>query len=114
MHHWTDRAWWTVQDAARLLGVNRKTLYDAIKHDNFPHQHVGHYLRVPAEALGYHVRPETKTREYHVKDDVMQMELPIPAACLIPVRRFRNTRETIEPFHYEHALYAQRVVTRGA
>lgn len=108
MPYYTDQAWWTVEDAARLLRVNRKTLYDACKEDDFPHQRLGWYIRIPAEALGMRVRPETKSRTYHVTDDHMQYELPLDPACLIPVKRFRNG-DAREPWHYEDALYAPRV-----
>lgn len=102
---YTDRPWWTVEDAARLLRVNKHTLYRAIAADDFPHKRVGMFIRIPAEALRLRLRPETKTRSYHVTDDAAQLELPLDPACLIPVRRFRNTRERIQPFHYDYDLW---------
>ncbi|WP_082502915.1 helix-turn-helix domain-containing protein [Nocardioides sp. Leaf307] len=108
MPYYTDRAWWTVDDAARLLRVNRKTLYDACNADDFAHKRLGRYIRIPAEALGMLVRPETRTRTYHVTDEPAQLELPLDALCLVPVKRFRNTRERITPWHYEDNLYCQK------
>lgn len=105
----TDRPWWTVEDAAQLLRVNRKTLYAAIAADDFPHTKLGAFIRIPAEALRLSVRPQTRSRSWHLTDDFMQLELPLDVSCLIPVRRFRNTREVIKPFHYEGALYVQKV-----
>jgi len=105
---WTDRPWWTVEDAARLLRVHTDTLYDACASGDFPHKKVGVYIRIPAEALRLRVRPSTKTRTYHVTDDVLQLALPLDPNCLVPVRRFRNG-ELRGTNHYVDALYSQKV-----
>lgn len=101
----TDRAWWTVEDAARLLRVNRKTLYDACNADDFPHKRVGPYIKIPCEALGMRLIESVKERTYNLPDDVMQLELPLPVAMLTPVRRYRNTREVVEAWDYERHLW---------
>lgn len=88
MVRYTDRAWWTVDDAAQLLRVNRKTLYDACAAGDFPHDRIGPYIKIPAEALMLTVRPQTQTRTYHVTDDPWQLELPL--GPIVPVRRYRN------------------------
>lgn len=105
MPRYTHRAWWTVDDAARLLRVNRKTLYDACGHDDFPHIKVGPYLRIPCEALRLTLHPSVKERTYNIKEDADQLELPLDPACLIPVRRYRNTREIIKAWDYEKTLW---------
>lgn len=105
---YTDRPWWTVEDAARLLRVNRKTLYEACAAGDFPCDRVGRYVRIPAEALRLTPRTQTRSRTYHVSDDSAQLMLPLDVFCLVPVKRFRNTREIVEAFHYEHDLYATK------
>lgn len=110
--YWSTRAWFTVDEAATMLRVRRNTLYDLCRSGEFPCSRWGGtdddwFIRIPAEALGFTVKPETRSRTYHVTDSPEQMELPL--GPFVPVRRFRNTREIIEPFHYESALYAQRV-----
>lgn len=101
---YTMRPWWTVDDASALLRVDRKTLYDAIKYDGFPHSRVGPYLRIPCEALRLTPHPDTKARNWH-HDDAGQMTLPLDVSCLIPVRRYRNTRELVKAWDYERALW---------
>ena len=105
MTYYTERAWWTVDDAARLLRVNRKTLYDACNADDFPHKRLGHYIRIPCEALGMRLAPHVKERTYNIPDDAAQLELPLDVSALIPVRRYRNTRELITAFDYERHLW---------
>lgn len=112
-HYWTDKPWWTVDEASRLLRVNRKTLYDACASDCFPHKRIGPYIKIPAEALRLQVLPETKARSWHHAKEEFgyhseQLALDLDPACLIPVRRFRNTREVITAWHYERGLYAQK------
>lgn len=102
---YTHRAWWTVDDAARLLRVNRKTLYDACANDDFPHKRIGVYIRIPCEALRLTLHPSVKERTYNIKDDAAQMELPLDVSCLVPVRRYRNTRELITAWDYERNLW---------
>lgn len=111
---WTDRAWWTVEDAAQLLRVHTDTLYDACASGDFPCSRWGGsgdswFVRIPCEALRLRLRPEVRERTYNTYGDTAQLELPLDVSCLIPVRRFRNTRELIEPFHYESALWGGRV-----
>ena len=103
---YTRRAWWTVDDAAALLLVNRKTLYVACNAGDFPHKRNGVYIRIPCEALRLRLHPDVKARTYNVKEDAAQMELPLDPACLVPVRRYRNTRELITAWDYERALWS--------
>lgn len=110
MYYDTDRPWWTVEEAAALLRVNRKTLYEACASDDFPCRRNGRYIRIPAEALRLRVKPSTRSRTYHVTDDVMQLELPLDVSMLVPVKRFRNTREVIQPWHYEDEKYSQKAL----
>lgn len=110
---WTNRAWFTVEEAARLLRVRRNTLYAACAAGDFPCSRWGGtdgawFIRIPAEALRMQVRPTTQTRNHHLEDHD-QMTLDLDPACLIPVRRFRNTREAIEPWSYEHHLWGGKV-----
>lgn len=102
---YTDRAWWTVEDAAELLRINKHTLYRAIQADDFPHKRIGPYIRIPCEALRLRLRPEIKQRTYNMPDDAAQLELPLDVSCLVPVRRYRNTRELIQTWDYERALW---------
>ena len=110
---WTDRAWFTVQQAAEILRVHTDTLYDACASGDFPCSRWGGtsnwFIRIPAEALRMRVRPETQQRSYHLTDDPWQLELPLDVSCLIPVRRYRNTREVIGPWAYEDSIYLGRV-----
>jgi len=105
MHRYTHRSWWSVEDAARVLRVNRKTLYDACRDDDFPHMRVGPYIKIPCEALLMRLHPSVKERTYNMPEDVYQLELPIDAKYLVPVRVFRNTREVITAWHYERERY---------
>lgn len=89
MVRYTDRSWWTVDDAAQLLRVNRKTLYEAVAADDFPHIRLGMYIRIPAEALLLTPHPSTKTRTYHLEDDSLQREFLFDAP-IVPVKRYRN------------------------
>ena len=97
---YTDRPWWTVADASRLLRVHTDTLYDACRSGDFPHKYVGPYIRIPCEALRLRLHPSVKARTYNV-GDADQLELPLDPACLIPVRRWRNTGEVIKSWDYE-------------
>lgn len=96
----TDRPWWTVDDAARLLRVNKHTLYRACAADDFPHVKHSYGIRIPAEALGFTVNPATKSRTYHVTDDVEQLALDL--GPIVPVRLFRDG--TPIPAHHNLAL----------
>lgn len=110
----SNRAWFTVEEAARILRIRRNSLYEACASGDFPCERFGGtndkwFIRIPCEALRMRLAPAVKARSYNIPEDSGQLELPLDPACLIPVRRFRNTREIVEPFHYESALYAQRV-----
>lgn len=112
---WTDRAWFTVEDAAKILRVRRNTLYDACASGDFPCSRWGGsdgswFIRIPAEALLLTPRPETHSRNWHVEDFgehynqyVFHFDVPI-----IPVRRYRNTREIIKTGDYECSLSTGR------
>lgn len=41
----------TVPAAARLLGVGRNTLYDAVKRGEIPHIRIGRRILIPTSAL---------------------------------------------------------------
>jgi len=92
---YTTKPWWTVAQASALLRVSVDCLYDAVASGQFPAKKVGPYWRIPCEALRMTVHPSVKARTYNLPDDVMQLELPLDPACLIPVRRYRNTRELV-------------------
>lgn len=109
MPTYTYRPWWTVEDAAQLLRINKHTLYRAIAADDFPHQRIGTLIKIPAEALRLTVHPTTQTRTYHVEHDNDQLMLDL--GPIVPVRRFRNGG-VIKPFHYEAALYSPRQRSR--
>ncbi|WP_183595065.1 helix-turn-helix domain-containing protein, partial [Nocardioides soli] len=78
---WTERAWWTVEDAARLLRVHTDTLYDACASGTFPHNRIGDssawFIRIPCEALRLRLRPEIRERTYNTYGDTAQLELPL-------------------------------------
>lgn len=86
---YTDKPWWTVEDAARLLRVNIHTLYRAIARDDFPHQKIGPYIKIPAEALFLTPLPETRSRTYHVSDEPEQMEFDF-GMTFVPIKRYRD------------------------
>lgn len=92
MIRWTDRAWWTVDDAARVLRVNRKTLYDACASGDFPSKRVGMFIRIPAEALLMTPKPDTLSRNWHVENSnehlyQYEFEYDVP---IVPIKRYRN------------------------
>lgn len=109
----THRRWWTVADAARLLRVHVETLYDAVRADEFPHERWEGLIRIPCEALRmtYVPTPEVlaqQRRSAAMSDnlgDPDQLALPLDPSCLVPVRRYRNTRELIGPWEYERKKY---------
>jgi excisionase family DNA binding protein len=46
-----ERAVLTVEEAARVLGVAKNTLYEAIQRGEVPHVRLGRLIRVPRHAL---------------------------------------------------------------
>lgn len=46
-----ERVVYSVDEAAEQLGINRKSVYDAIKRNEFPHVRVGNRLLVPKAQL---------------------------------------------------------------
>lgn len=99
----TDRAWWTVGDAAKLLRVNVNTLYQACARDDFPHNRWDNgYISIPAEAMGLTPNPPS-FRGYEGPEVVGQLELPFPTP-VIPVRVYRNTGRPVRVGAYEVAL----------
>ena len=93
MPRYTDRSWWTVEDAANLLRVNIHTLYRAVAANDFPHSRVGPYIRIPCEALLLTPHPSTRSRNYHLEDDgQLAFEFDVP---LVPVRLYRNSSEPV-------------------
>lgn len=106
---YTDRPWWTVEDAARLLRVNVHTLYRACAADDFPHKRHSFGIRIPCEALLLTPKPETYSRNYHVADLADPEQLAFDyGAPLIPVRTYRNSDQPVRPGDYELALSAGR------
>ena len=90
MPHYTDRPWWTVEDAARLLRVNVHTLYRAVQRNDFPHQKIGVYIRIPAQALRLTPLPDpVALRKFPERYDLDQLELPLEPPP-VPVKRYRN------------------------
>lgn len=94
---WTERAYWTVEDAAQLLRVNKHSLYRACQKD-FPHIWVANSIRIPAEALLLTVRTR-KLYRGHEPEELTQLafEFDVP---ILPVARYRNgERITRQPFY---------------
>lgn len=113
MVRWTDRAWWTVEDAARLLRIRRNTLYDACASGDFPAKKVGMYWRIPAEALLLTPRVDTRSRNWHVEADSSQLEF-IFDPPLIPIRRYRNgERRTVGDYEASLSKKKWRNPDRG-
>jgi excisionase family DNA binding protein len=101
---YTDRPWWTVEDAAKLLRVNVHTLYRAVARNDFPHQKIGPYIKIPAEALLLTPLPDPivqRVLRTQVKDE--QLELPLDPPP-VPVRLYRDG-SPIRPWGYEDALW---------
>jgi len=46
-----ERLVYSVDETAEQLGVNRKSVYDAVKRNELPHIRVGHRILVPKVAL---------------------------------------------------------------
>lgn len=118
MTNYTDRAWFTVEQASALLRVRRNTLYDLCRTGEFPCSRWGGtnddwHIRIPCEALGLRLRPELKELTYNTPDDLYQLELPLDTACLVPVRRYRNSRELIQAYDYERTLWKHFPMTSG-
>lgn len=103
----TDRPWWTVKDAAKVLRVNPNTLYRACMSGDFPHNRWGNgYISIPAEALGMKPDPIV-IKGYNDTETVGQLELPFPTPVM-PVRVYRNTGLPVRLGDYELALSHNR------
>lgn len=46
-----DRLVWTVEEAARLLGISRAHAYELVARDELPHVRLGRRVVVPKHAL---------------------------------------------------------------
>lgn len=46
-----DRLTYTVQEVAKLLGINHKGVYTAIAENSFPHVKVGRRILIPRRAF---------------------------------------------------------------
>ena len=46
-----ERLVWTVEEAARLLGISRAHAYDLVARDELPHLRLGRRLVVPKHAI---------------------------------------------------------------
>lgn len=102
MPRYTDRPWWTVEDAAALLRVNVHTLYRAIARDDFPHQKIGKYIKIPAQALLLTPLPDPLVSRVFPTNYV-QLELPLDPPP-VPVRRYRNGQPKAA-WDHERALW---------
>lgn len=103
----TDRAWWTVADAAKLLRVNKNTLYKACADNDFPHKKWSNgYISIPAEAMGLTPTPVV-IRGIEGTEVIEQLELPFPTP-VIPVRVYRNTGRPVRMGDYEVGLSHNR------
>lgn len=100
----TSRPSWTIADASRLLRVSTDALYDACASGQMPSYRIGNTIRIPSAALRMKYVPEP-VQNWGGSEDLEQLELPLDPSCLIPVRRFRNTRELIGPWEYERKKY---------
>lgn len=100
--YWTDRPWWTIADAARLLRVAPNTLYNACASGDFPAKKVGPYWRIPCEAMRMRPLPTTRSRTHHITDDAEQLELDL--GPIIPIKLYRNG-EVKKVWDYEAALW---------
>lgn len=104
---YTDRAWWSVADAARMLRVNVNTLYQACAAEDFPHERWENgYISIPAEAMGLTPKPII-IEGYNDTEVKGQLELPFEKP-IIPVRVYRNTGQRIGIGDYELALSHNR------
>lgn len=102
----THRMSWTVEETAKMLRVHRDTVYDACASGQMPSYRIGNIIRIPSAALRMKYVPDEATRAVlSLSEDLEQLELPLDPSCLIPVRRYRNTREIINAWDYEKALW---------
>lgn len=113
MPHYTERPWWTVEDAAKLLRVNVHTLYRAVARNDFPHQKIGKYIKIPAQALLLTPLPDPIVkRVFPCRYE--QLELPLEPPP-VPVRLYRDGSPR-RPWAYEDALWRtqKKRVDKGA
>lgn len=104
---YTDRPWWTVGDAAKLLRVNVNTLYAACAAEDFPHKRWANgYISIPAEAMGLTPKPVI-IEGYNDTEVRGQLELPFPTPVM-PVRVYRNSGIPVRLGDYELALSHNR------
>lgn len=103
----TDRAWWSVGDAAKLLRVNVNTLYQACARGDFPHERWENgYISIPAEAMGL-TPPKVIIEGYNDVEVKGQLELPFDKP-IIPIRVYRNTGRPVRFGDYELSLSHNR------
>lgn len=55
-----ERLAYRIPEAAETLGISRSKVYQLIDSGDLPVIHVGHCMRVPAEALREWIRKQTK------------------------------------------------------
>jgi excisionase family DNA binding protein len=101
---YTDKPWWTPEEAARVLRVNVHSLYRAIRRGDFPHQRIGMYIKIPAEAMGLTPLPDPIVRRVLKSQERWeQMELPLDPPP-VPVRLYRDGTQK-RSWDHERALW---------
>ncbi len=107
MTTYTDRPWWTVGDAAKLLRVNVNTLYQACAREDFPHNRWDNgYISIPAEAMGLTPIP-VAIRGVEGPEVIGQLELPFDKP-IMPIKVYRNTGRPVRVGDYELSLSINR------
>lgn len=86
--------------------MSKDALYDACASGQMPSYRIGAAIRIPSAALRMKYVPAPETQAILAgSQDHEQLELPLDPSCLVPVRRYRNTRELIGAWDYERKKY---------
>jgi excisionase family DNA binding protein len=102
---YTDFEYVSVEYAAKVLRINKHTLYRAVARDEIPVVRVGSYIRIPVQFLMFEPKPR-KPLSTALSTEVngqLAFTFDVP---IIPVKLWRNTGESVKnnpvtlPRHY--------------
>ena len=57
-----EKKYYTVTEAAKLLGVTRQAIHKRIKKGNLPHLKMGHQYLIPAETFNYITKRSSRSK----------------------------------------------------
>ena len=85
---YTDRAWWTVEDAAPFQSTIVSACPRRSARQLYPQPRRQPGSESPPGPGTWPIPPQTRTRSYHLTDDAYQYELDL--GPMVPIRRYRN------------------------